>query len=139
MAGGLGHRCEDTDDGAGFVANGAIGKGEVAFLGVAVALEEEQQVVGPGGIAAVDYALKHRADDVPDFGPDLAAGAAEGGGMLAGDDLPVSIVVEHDELGTPPDEDSEARVEAGGERDAKRLRPVGNGAREGSRTNPSSA
>ena len=130
-AGGLGDGREDADDGAGVVANRTIGKGEVTLLGVAVALEEEEQVVGTGGVAAVEHAAEHGADDVPDFGPALTAGAAEGGGMLAGDDFPVSIVVEHDELGAPPDQNGEARVEAGGERDAEGLRPRGRGAERG--------
>ena len=33
------------------VADGAVGEGEVALLGVAVALEQEQQIVGAGRIA----------------------------------------------------------------------------------------
>ena len=50
--GGLGDRREDAADAAGLVADRTIGKGEVALLGVAVALEEEEQVVRPGGVAA---------------------------------------------------------------------------------------
>ena len=43
-------------------------------------------------------------DLVPDLSPDLRRGLAQRPGMLASDDRPVGIVVEIDQLVSPPDE-----------------------------------
>ena len=50
--GRLGDGAEDAAHAAALVADGAVGEGEVALLGVAVAIQQQQLVVGPRRLAA---------------------------------------------------------------------------------------
>ena len=63
--------------------NGTIGKREVRFLRHRAALDEELKILRPGGGPAVLDAPGHWPSDVPDFGPDSAAGAASDCGCLS--------------------------------------------------------
>ena len=116
-------RREDAADAAGFVADRTVGEGEIAFLGVAVPLHHQQQVVRPSRPARLQDAVQHGIDDRPDFGPDVPAATAQRGGVLDAENAHVRIVIEHDEVGAPPDDDGEARVEAGADGGAQALRP----------------
>ncbi len=76
MPGGFGYRGKYTADAAGFVPNGAVGEREIAFLGISIAFEKKQKVIGPGGFASLQNPFQHGADDVPDLRPAFAAGVA---------------------------------------------------------------
>ena len=74
----------------------------VGLLGVAAALEEEQQVLVPGGHAGVEHRLDARADVVPDLGPHLAGRPAQRPRVLGLQGVAhVGVVVEGDELRAP--------------------------------------
>ena len=103
VLGGLRNRSKHARDPAGFVANGAIGKGEIAFLRISVAIEQQQEVVRPGGFATLEHPFEHRPDDVPYLRPAFAAWSAQRRGMLARDNVAVGIVVEHNQVPAPPD------------------------------------
>src|SRR3712207_9147518 len=60
----------------------AVGEGEVGLLGEAAALEEEQQVLVPGGRPRVEYRADARADVRPDLRPHLARRPPERPGVL---------------------------------------------------------
>ena len=120
---GLAHRRADADHRPGGVAQRAVGVGEVALLEEPVAVARQEQVFRPAG-DAVQGVLELRADDRPGLRPGLGARAAEAGGVLglAEDGLP-RIVVEHQEIRSPPDHHGEPGAEAGAEGDLERVRP----------------
>ena len=86
--------------------------------------QEEKQVIRPRCLAALQNALQHGADGVPDFGPAFATRIAQGGGMLRCNDVAISVVVEHDEVGAPPNQNGETRIQARADGGAKTLRPA---------------
>ncbi len=123
--GGLGDGAEDASHPAGLVGDRAVGVGEVALLRVAVAVDDQPLVGRPGGTAAGHDLLEHRADDVPDLAPDLSARCAQRPRVLAlPEHRPVGVVVDHHQLGPPPQQDGEARRQADADRGAQALRPV---------------
>src|SRR3954471_6295193 len=113
LRGRLRHGGEGADDRSVFVVDRAVGEREVRFLAEALAVEEQESVLRPGRLAALEHALEHRPDDGPDLGPHLAAGGPQRARMLGTEDLRVAVVVDERELRAPPEEEREARVEDG--------------------------
>src|SRR6185436_7673905 len=70
-----------------------------------------------------NHAVQHRRDHIPDLRPDLLARPAERPRMLPAEDLGVGIVVKHDALGAPIEDDGETRADADAQRAAQALRP----------------
>ena len=87
--------------GRGVVGHRAVGDGEVGLLEEAVAVDLEEDVLHPGGRAAVERRVDQRPDDVPDLGPALAGRLAQGPGCLAPEDREVGVVVELDRSRAP--------------------------------------
>jgi hypothetical protein len=102
------HRSKDTSDPIVFGPNRAEREREVTFLWKAVSFQHEQLVVRPSRFTSCDDTLEHGPDDVPDFHPDVATAPSERLRMLTAQDLGVSVVVQHNELGTPEDHDGKA-------------------------------
>jgi len=124
LAGVLLNGREDAAYTAGFVADGAVRKGEIAFFRIAVPLQLQQKIVRPRRLAARHDAFHHGTDNVPDLGPDLASRRSQGVWMLVANDGEAGVVIEHDEVIAPPDEDGETRAQAGGNRGLQRLWPL---------------
>lgn len=70
------------------------------LLRVAVPVHHEGNVVHVGRLARIGP-VHNRADVIEDVGPDLVEAPAEGAGMPPAEDRCVSVVVEHDPLGSP--------------------------------------
>src|SRR2546429_7763922 len=100
-------------------------------------MEDEEEVLGPGGLARGEDALQHRVDDAPDLAPALAPRSPEPARVLGdSEDRDVGVVVEGGERRfPPPDDDRVTRPEADsdgglevlrprGERTHRRLRPI---------------
>ncbi len=114
----------------------AVGERVVGLLRVAAALEEQQQVLVPGGHAGVEHRLDPRADVVPDLRPHLARGTTQRPRVLGLQGVPpVGVVVEHREVRAPrrphgepgrqQDPDGVAQLGGPGLRGPdRRLRPV---------------
>src|SRR2546428_327305 len=68
---------EDPSDCTGILADRAVREGEVPLLPGQVAMEDEEEVLGPGGLARGEDALQHRVDDAPDLAPALAPRSPE--------------------------------------------------------------
>src|SRR6185503_9466073 len=119
----LDHGGEDPIDRAFGAAHGTERKREVAFLGIAAALENQQLILRPRRLAGLEHALEHRRDHVPDLGPNLAARTAERPRVLLAQDLGITVVVEDRTAGTPIDDDRKPGPEAYAERAPQTLRP----------------
>jgi hypothetical protein len=133
LARGLADRAEDAGDALRLVPDRAVREGEVALLGEAVALEEQELVLRPGGGAAGEHTLEHRADDVPDLRPHIAPARAHRARVLVAEHRAVGVVVDLDHLGPPPDEDGEARGQTDADGRPERLRPARDRAERGAR------
>src|SRR5436305_15120138 len=48
------------------------------------------------------------------------------GRMFSSYDVPVCVVIEHDQVGSPPNQDCESGIQTGTDRSAQALRPFGN-------------
>ena len=90
------------------VPQGAVRVREVAFFQEAAAVTGEKQVLEPAGITHQSI-FKLLADNRPGLWPGLSAGPPETGWVfgVAEDRLP-SVVVKHDEIGTPPNDHRKA-------------------------------
>jgi hypothetical protein len=89
-------------------------KSEVAFFRIAVACQFQQQVIRPRRLAALKDSLQHGADDVPNFRPHLLPSGTQSVRMLFPEDEAICIIVEFDEVVSPPDQDREAGVQTSG-------------------------
>src|SRR5579859_1589739 len=67
---------------ARFVIDGTVGEGIEGFLQVAVALQEEADVVDEGRFARLEHLPRQRSADVPDFRPDFCGRPSQGPGVL---------------------------------------------------------
>src|SRR5258707_630537 len=104
---------------------GAVAKGPINIDQVAVAVDGNELIFAPAGLSALHYVLDQRTDDGPYLGPAFRAGLAQGGRMLVrADAWPVGIVIELDQIFTPPQEHGLARAEQRIYRGKKQLRPV---------------
>ncbi len=122
--GGFGNWSEYAADAAGFIADRAVGKCEIALLGIVMALEKEEEVFSTNGFGAGKNAVEHRPDGVPNFRPGLTAGDPKGSRVLGAENFGILVVVEHDEFRSPPEKNRETAVEASADRSAKALRPI---------------
>ena len=105
------HGGEGADHRPLLVVDRAVREREVRLFAEALAVEEQERVLRPGGLAALEHALEHRPDDRPDLRPHLAARGAERGRVLGTEHLGVAVVVDERELRAPPEEEREARVD----------------------------
>ncbi len=124
-------RTDDAADGSVVVRNGAVGEGVVSFLGVAVALHDEQLRFDVRSLVSAHGGVEHRSDIAPDFAPDLGGLAPERPGMFPTDDGLVRIVVEIEQLTTPANPDRLARGEHDPQGHAQVLRPSMRGSQRG--------
>jgi hypothetical protein len=122
-------------NGAGFVAHRIVGDVEVGVLDEAVALEREQQIPGPEGLAGAHHTLEQRAQLLlPDLAPRDPRRQPERVRMLGAEDGTIGVVVETDELRSPEQNDLRLRRQQHADGAAQALRPGLDGA-EG-RTRP---
>ena len=79
---------------------------------IAVAVQQEEQVLHPDRLAGLPHAREEGADHVPDFRPALGRTLTERCGVLGGaQDRPEGIVVDLDEVGAPEDHHGIARLQ----------------------------
>src|SRR6185503_20494153 len=119
----LDHGGEDPIDRAFGAAHRTERKREVAFFGIAAALENQQLILRPSRLAGLEHALEHRRDHVPDLGPNLTARPAERPRVLLAQDFGIAVVVEDRTARTPIDDDRKPGPEADAERAPQTLRP----------------
>src|SRR5581483_2771941 len=101
------------------------GEGEIAFFNITVTVEQEQLIVGPGRFTLIQYALKHRPDHIPDFGPAFLATLPHSFGMLGrAENDTIGVVIEFDQILPPQDQDREARCQTNTQRGTQTLRPL---------------
>ncbi len=122
-AGVLRAGAEDSAHAARVVRRGAVGKGEVGLFGVPMPLHEQERLFVPRPPAFLHHDVRLRAYGAPDVPPDLRSGPAEGRGVALAEDGDVGVVVEVDELASPPDEHGIARVEHDADGGLQALRP----------------
>jgi hypothetical protein len=95
----------DAVDLAALAQDGAERKGHIHFLFRELAVEEHEDVLGPGGLPGIPDALEHGTDRVPDVVPGLPPGTTQDARMLGvAQERDVGVVVEDREGGTPPHE-----------------------------------
>jgi hypothetical protein len=110
LLGGLGDHAEQAAVAAVVAGQGAVGEGVVRLLPVAAALQEEQQVLVPGGSTAVEHRRGARRDGVPDLRPHLGGGPAQRPEVLGLQRVvPVGVVVEEEQVRSPAGPHREAR------------------------------
>src|SRR5262249_50036427 len=110
--GGFADGGENAADAARLVADGRIRPGEISLLDVTVAVDEQQPVVRPSGFPRVHNALEHRADHVPDFGPNLTTGAAQRApALVLAKNRSPSVVLYHPQFPLPPDDHRDSRLQ----------------------------
>jgi hypothetical protein len=99
---GLGDHAQHALGTAVVAVERAVGEGVIGLLGVAAALEEEQQVLVPRRDPGLQDRPDARTDVVPDLGPDLRGRAAECPRVLGLQGVPpVGVVVEEGQVRTP--------------------------------------
>ena len=84
--------------------DGAEREGEVGLLLVPVPAHHQREVLGVGR-AAGEHLGGHAADVVPDVAPDLGGPAPERRGVPVAQERGVGVVVDHDQLGAPHEQD----------------------------------
>ena len=99
--GDFGDDAQHAGDAAVVVVDRAVGKGVVGLLGKAAALEEQQQALIPGGLAALEHLLDARADVRPDLLPHLVRTGAQHPVALDADGRQVGVVAEEGEVRRP--------------------------------------
>ena len=121
--GGLDHGVEDARHPAVLALDRAEREIVVALFEVAMAMHGQELVLLPDALAARHHLRIERADGVPDLRPDLAAGAAEGPGVLFTKDRRPGVVIDQGKGVAPIDRDREARIEHDAHRRLQRLGP----------------
>src|SRR4051812_129847 len=103
----------------------AVAIGPPDLLEPAVARHRHQLVLVPGRAAAAHHLLNLRADNGPDFFPAFAARLAQRARVpLRTHGLAIGVVIELDQLGTPPDEHRLVGIEQDAKRGPQALRPA---------------
>ena len=114
---------EDAADAVAFIDR-AVAVGPPDLFEPAVTRDRHQLVLMPGGAAAAHHLFDLGTDDGPDFGPAVAAALAERARVpLRTHGLAVGVVIELDQLRTPPDEHRVVGVEQDAHRRSQALRP----------------
>src|SRR6185503_16553551 len=91
---------------------------------VVVAIDQEELIVRPGSPPALQHAIEHGPDDRPDLRPDIPAARTERPWVLGlTEHRAIGVVVQHDEVVPPPDQDGETRPQADIEGGTKAGRP----------------
>src|SRR5581483_10575659 len=114
---------KDAADAARFIANRTVRKREVALLRITIALEQQQEIIGPGSFSTLKDTAEHGANRLPDLRPAILSGGTQGRRVFGSEDLLVSVVVEHHQFSSPPHHDGKAGIEADADGSAKALRP----------------
>ena len=96
----------------------------IGFLGIAAALEEQQQAFVPGRLSGPHDGFDPRPDIRPDFGPDLVCGTAEGRGVLDAKRRDIGVVAEKGEVLPPRHPHLVARCHHDAQDCCKALRPT---------------
>ena len=106
-------RVEHAADAAGPVGDRAEGVGKVAGLVPAAPADDERLVLGPDRRPAREDLPEQRLEVGPDLGPHLAPRLPERPRVLRGPErLAVPVVVDEDQVGTPPHAHGEPGAEA---------------------------
>jgi len=121
--GGFRYGAEYTSYLSEICPNGTIGEREVAFFAWQITVEDQLQVLRPCGLAGVEYAIEHRADDLPDLVPAFLSRRPQRPGMFRAEDRNVGVVVENGELTAPEDDDGKAGAEADADGSLQARRP----------------
>ncbi len=127
LFGGLGHGGEHAADAGpldGVVRDGAVRDDEVRLLQEPPPVDQHVQIVAPRRRLAAVRRLDHRADDVPDLRPAFGGGLAHRARMLVAQHGPVGVVVDLDELRSPPQQHGEPVVQQQADHGPQRLRPA---------------
>jgi hypothetical protein len=136
LLGGFGHGREHPADASRphrFVGHRAVRDLEVRLFEEAFAVDEQGEIVAPGGRFPGKWSFDHRLDDVPDLGPALAPGLAHGSGMLGSGNRNVGVVVELHEPRSPPQEHRKTTPKQQTDRGSECLRPIRNWPDRGAR------
>ena len=124
LLGRLDDRTEDSAHVSVFPVDWAVRKREIRLLEIA-SIDVKEQISRSRGLAPLHDLREHGTDRVPDFGPDRGAGRAEGPWMLGGSkDRSIFVVVEDDEIPSPPQHDGKCATQAGADRRQQRLGPL---------------
>src|ERR1041385_2094753 len=103
----------------------AVAIGPPDLLEPAMPRHRHELLLMPGGTPAAHDLLDLRTDDRPDFGPAVAAALAERARMpLRAHGLAIGVVIELDQLRTPPDEHRVVGIEQDANGGPKALRPA---------------
>ncbi len=103
--GGLVDQAQHAAHRPALVADRRVGDVEEHLFAVAVALDVEGTVLGGDGLAALAHAPQQGLEVVPQLGPVVPRGTAEGGGMLVADGGGVGVVVEGGVVLAPEQDD----------------------------------
>jgi hypothetical protein len=96
----------------------------IGFLGVAVALQQQQQRLVPGRDAVPHDRFKAAFYGVIDFRPHLAHRAGQGGGMLDAQSGAIGVVIKEVEIRTPAQPHLEARGQHHAQGNFQAFRPA---------------
>ena len=122
--GGLVHDAEDSANLSRLVEDRAVREREVALLEVAAPIEGEEPVVERDGLALED-AIEHRSDGVPELGKTLFDWTPHRRRMFSrAQDGAVGVVVKEQKVRPPEDAHGEARGQRQRDERAQRRRPL---------------
>jgi hypothetical protein len=122
--------CDLADDAvdpfnvAGIVPYGVVGDIEVGFFAERVAFEEERPRPCRVRFAGANDVAEDRAEKIPHLAPGLPRGTTERPGVLSTEHRPIRVVVEHDEVGAPEQDDLRLRGEQEADGMAQDGRPL---------------
>lgn len=118
----LDHRVDHPADHAGLVADRAVAEREMGFLGIAVPVDDEREVLDERRLAG-EGALGDRPDLVPNLAPHLAERPAERR-RLSAENGQERFVADGDEVGSPEDAFGEFRIHHHADGDLEGGRPL---------------
>ncbi len=111
---------EHAGDTSVLPGDGTVGKGEVPLLQIVVPVDQQELIVRPGGAPALEHTIEHGADERPDLSPDILPPDSKRPRVLGlSEHRTVAVVVQHDEVGSPPEQDGEAGPQADIQRGAE--------------------
>ena len=127
------HTTSVAADAPSVVEHGRVAVGPVHVLDRAVAKDRNERVLVPAGPAAPHHVVDLGADDRPDLRPALATGLAHRGRMLADAEARhVGVVVDLDQVRSPPQEHRVTGAQHHRHRRLQRSRPAGHRPQGGS-------
>ncbi len=119
------HRDQHAPDSSVVIQDGAVAVPPVDVVNPLPASDRDEMVFMPGGITSGQHRFDLRAEDGPDLGPAVADSLSQGAGVPVGAQPPtVVVVIELNQLRTPPYEHRVAGVEQHSDGGAQTPRPT---------------